>query len=301
MARTSLSRTLTQHVEEPWVSMHPDDLRVRQLAPGDLLRLQSRRGSIVAPVQADDALQPGHVFVPMHWGSGFMAGLGVNALTRPALDPISRQPELKFAAVSAQPAGLPWQAAGWIQGDAARLRAHLAPWLRRFDYAVVLPVGAGGVRIRLAAEAAPDVATLNALAADLALTRADVVFDDPARGKWRRVAVADGQLRAFLLAGDLAAQDALLGWAAGGDAPASVSGLLMGRIAGAARSRTVCVCIGVSEAALNAAIGQGCDMAGLKATLGCGSGCGSCVPEIQSMIAAARPSRVDMCQARQPV
>lgn len=301
MARTSLSRTLTQHVEEPWVSMHSDDLRARQLAPGDLLRLQSRRGSIVAPVQADDALQPGHVFVPMHWGSGFMAGLGVNALTRPALDPISRQPELKFAAVSAQSAGLPWQAAGWIQGDAARLRAHLAPWLRRFDYAVVLPVGAGGVRIRLAAEAAPDVATLNALAADLALTRADVVFDDPARGKWRRVAVADGQLRAFLLAGDLAAQDALLGWAAGGDAPASVSGLLMGRIAGAARSRTVCVCIGVSEAALNAAIGQGCDMAGLKATLGCGSGCGSCVPEIQSMIAAARPSRVDMCQARQPV
>ncbi|WP_442880396.1 nitrate reductase [Achromobacter sp. ESBL13] len=287
LARTSLAPGLTQHVEEPWLSMHPDDMRRCDLAPGALTRMRSRRGSVVLPVQADDGLQRGHAFLPMHWGSAFMAGLGVNALATSASDPISRQPELKFSAVSAEPAGLPWQVAGWMQGDAATLRARLAPWLRRFDYAVVLPVGAGGVRIRLAAAQAPDAGVLTELAQALGLGQADVMFDDPARGRLRRVAVDAGGPTAFLLAGDLAAQDALLAWAAGGQAPASVSALLSGRISGAARSRTVCVCIGVSEAAILAGVARGCDLDALKSTLGCGTGCGSCVPEVRALIARA--------------
>ncbi|MNJ56739.1 Nitrate reductase [compost metagenome] len=92
----------------------------------------------------------------------------------------------------------------------------------------------------------------------------------------------------------------MLSWAAGGQAPASVSALLAGRISGPARSRTVCACIGVSEAAILAGIARGCDLDGLKSTLGCGTGCGSCVPEVRALIARA-PTRVDICQARQPV
>jgi len=49
----------------------------------------------------------------------------------------------------------------------------------------------------------------------------------------------------------------------------------------------VCVCNGVSEAAILAGIGRGCDLAALKSTLGCGTGCGSCVPEIQALIGRA--------------
>ncbi|MEN5067995.1 molybdopterin-dependent oxidoreductase [Achromobacter aegrifaciens] len=287
MARTSLARALTQHVEEPWVSMHPEDMRRLKLEAGALARLASRRGSVVLPVQEDDSLAEGLVFLPMHWGSAYMAGHGVNALTNPAADPLSRQPELKHSAVSAEPAGLAWQAAGWLQGDSVVLRARLEPWLRRFDYAVVLPAGAGGVRMRLAAPAAPSAEVLDAMADALDLRLPDVAFDDPARGQMRRVKVEQGALRGFLLAGDLRAQDALLSWAGGGDAPASVAALLTGRIAGAVRSRTVCVCNGVSEAAILAGIARGCDLAALKTALGCGTGCGSCVPEIQALIGRA--------------
>ncbi|WP_240669369.1 nitrate reductase [Achromobacter spanius] len=300
MARTSLARVLTQHVEEPWLSLHPETLQRLGLAPGTLARLRSRRGSVVLPVQADEGLQRGHAFLPMHWGSAYMSGLGVNALASPATDPFSRQPELKFSAVAVEPAALPWQAAGWLQGDSVALRARLAPWLRRFDYAVVLPSSAGGVRIRVAAAQAPDVDVINQLAQSLDLGQADVVFDDLVQGKLRRVAVAQDGVRAFLLTGDMRAQDALLSWAAGGQAPASVSALLAGRISGPARSRTVCACVGVSEAAILAGIARGCDLDGLKSTLGCGTGCGSCVPEVRALIARA-PTRVDICQARQPV
>ncbi|CAB3664644.1 hypothetical protein LMG26685_03445 [Achromobacter mucicolens] len=128
---------------------------------------------------------------------------------------------------------------------------------------------------------------LHELADALDLRRPEVAYDDPARGCLRRVAAGQGVLRAFLLTGDLRAQEALLAWAAGGEAPASTAALLMGRVAGAARSRTVCVCNGVSEAAILKGIEQGCDLAALKDTLGCGTGCGSCVPEIRSLMTRA--------------
>ena len=94
---------LTQHVDEPWVSLHPEDMRRLRLAPGALARLKSRRGSIVLPARPDEAqARPGLPADAL--GQRLQAGLGVNALTHDAADPISRQPELKHAAISAEPA-----------------------------------------------------------------------------------------------------------------------------------------------------------------------------------------------------
>ena len=50
----------------------------------------------------------------------------------------------------------------------------------------------------------------------------DAAFDDPAR-VLRRLRTADGAPAAFLLTGDLRAQDALLAWAGGDAAPASLA------------------------------------------------------------------------------
>ena len=58
LARTSLARVLTQHVDEPWVSLHPEDMRRLRLAPGALARLKSRRGSIVLPARPDEGSGP---------------------------------------------------------------------------------------------------------------------------------------------------------------------------------------------------------------------------------------------------
>lgn len=293
MARTSLSATLTRHVEEPMVSMHPQDMHRLGLMEGDLARLASRRGGLVVPVCADLTLKPGNAFLPMHWGSGFVSGLGVNALTNPARDPVSHQPELKFSAIAAAPARLAWQAAAWVQGDPAALRVRFAPWLAQWDYAVVVPVATagGGVRVRVAAAQAPSAAVLAQWVHALGLEAPDAAFDDPARGVVRRVGLQTGAPSAFLLAGDTRAQDALLAWADGGAAPASLMQLLMGRAAGGVRSRTVCACKGVGAQAIEAGIEQGQTLADLKSTLGCGTGCGSCVPEIVSMIAARQAAR----------
>ena len=294
LARTSLAPALTRHVEEPGLSLHPLDLERLKLAPGALARIRSRRGAIVLPAHPDDSLKPGHAFLPMHWGSAFMAGLGVNALTNPSRDAVSRQPELKHAAVAVAPARLPWQAMGWAAGDAARLRAVLAPWLRRFDYAVVAPCAAGpGVRLRLAAESAPPAHVLDALAQALDVGQPDAAFDDPARGILRRVRMSAGAPAAFLLAGDVRANDGLLAWADGGQAPASLALLLMGRTQAPPRSRTVCACAGVTEQAIQAGVDAGLGAEELKARLGCGSGCGSCMPEVRRLAAPHAASAAD--------
>ncbi len=299
MARTALSPSLVRHVEEPWLSLHPADMQTLGLAENTLATVRSRRGQIVLPVRADTALQPGQAWLPMHWGSAFMAGDGINALTIPARDPLSRQPELKHCAIAVAPADLPWRAAGWVGGDAATLRRTLAPWLRRFPYAVLLPsaIAGGGLGVALAAARPPAAELLARLYDELGLAHADAVYDDPARGKLRRVALRQGRPRAFLLAGDLLAYDALADWADGGAPPASLARLLLGQKATATpRARTICVCVGVTDRAIATGIANGLDLDGLKQNLGCATGCGSCAPEIMRMIACARtPANLQAC------
>ncbi|ARP91473.1 nitrate reductase [Bordetella genomosp. 9] len=293
MARTSLSPSLIRHVEAPWVSLHPDDLAKLGMHDGELAHVASSRGQVHIAVRADDSLAPGQAFLPMHWGSAFIAGDGINALTQPARDPISHQPELKHCAIAVRPAKLPWQAAGWRRGDPALLRLALAPWLRRFPHAVVTPTtaGGGGVRVALAAPQPPDADTIRALCDDLGVAHPQAAFEDPHRGMLRRLALADGKPSAFLLAGDVRLLDALLAWADGGASQISLARLLLGQGAVRARPRTVCVCHGVTERAIQDGIDAGLDMDGLRGALRCATGCGSCGPEIARMVARARAGK----------
>ncbi|SMF15750.1 nitrate reductase [Pseudogulbenkiania subflava] len=294
MSRTALVPGLTRHVEEPVLSLNQRDLDRFHLKNGDLARIKSRRGAIVLPVEADDNLRPGMAFLPMHWGGAYMAGNGVNALTLGKVDPVSRQPELKHAAITLEPARLPWRLTLLVKGDVAELRQRLTPWLARFPYAVLLSVVAGGaaVRLKLAAESAPEASLLEALADSV--TPADAMlaaFDDPARSVLRRVWLNGKTPCAYLLAGDVRAEEALSDWFDDGETPDSLARLLMGGGTLVHRSRVVCACTGVREDAIVQAIAAGCDVEGLKSGLGCGSGCGSCVPELTRMVAAAQAAQ----------
>ncbi|MBV6307071.1 molybdopterin-dependent oxidoreductase [Candidimonas humi] len=286
MSRSGLVPQLARHVEEPCIHLHPQDMERLKIAGEQLVEVQSERGALVAPAQPDPALKPGHVYMPMHWGSGYMAGDGVNALGNDAVDPLSHQPELKHSAVSVRPLDYAWQASAWMRGAIPELRPRLASWLRAFPYAVLVPstIGGEGVRLRLAAPEAPQAAVLERLAADLELERPDMAFDDPARGVLRRLRRGDGQLQAFLLAGDLRAQTALLAWAEDGKAPEDPGRALMGRMRAAARARIVCACHGVGEDAIAQAIQAGQTLEDLQSGLKCGTACGSCVPQLKRML-----------------
>ena len=287
MTRTALSPTLIQHVEEPAISLHPADMARYRVAAGGLVSVRSRRGQLVLSAQADDSLRPGCAFLPMHWGSRFFAGDGVNTLTHGVVDPYSSQPELKHCVVAVTPFKPVWQAVAVVRGDAVQARRRLAHWLDRFPYAVAVPVaiGGGGLRLRLAATAVPEVETLRALLGDLDIAQADVAFDDPARGIYRRVRCPAGNATAYFLSGtEVRAENALDTWLDHGQRPEPLLPVLLGQSRAQTRSRTLCACNGVSDTAILAGIRSGMDLPALKRELNCGTGCGSCVAEINRML-----------------
>lgn len=81
------------------VDMHPDDVRRLGFADGERIRVSSRRGSVIAPVRIDPALQRGLVFMTFH----FQDEVSVNFLTIDATDPKAGTAEFKACAVRLEP------------------------------------------------------------------------------------------------------------------------------------------------------------------------------------------------------
>jgi formate dehydrogenase major subunit len=62
--------------------------------PGDLIRLQTRRGAVEMKVRSDRDVPENMVFMPFCY-----AEAAANLLTNPALDPFGKIPEFKFCSV----------------------------------------------------------------------------------------------------------------------------------------------------------------------------------------------------------
>ena len=106
MTRTGKSQRLSAAAGEPVVDLHPDDGAEAGVRDGEQARITSARGEVVARARLDPTLPRGVAFTPFHWGAlhAPAASGQTNAVTIPALDPDSRQPELKAAAVTVEPA-----------------------------------------------------------------------------------------------------------------------------------------------------------------------------------------------------
>ena len=75
-------------------SLHPKTLRRLGVAPGGMIRLTTRRGSVEVMARADRAVAEDMVFLPFAYVEA-----AANILTNPALDPYGKIPEFKFSAV----------------------------------------------------------------------------------------------------------------------------------------------------------------------------------------------------------
>ncbi|MEM1303806.1 MAG: nitrate reductase, partial [Planctomycetota bacterium] len=75
-----------------YVEMHPDDAAQEGVANYDRVRIASRRGQIEATAFVTPTVQPGQLFIPMHYPE-------TNKLTLPHFDPYSHQPSYKDCAV----------------------------------------------------------------------------------------------------------------------------------------------------------------------------------------------------------
>jgi formate dehydrogenase major subunit len=91
---------------EAVASLHPRQLRALGVAPGEPIRVTTRRGAIELKARADRAVAEGMVFIPFCYVEA-----AANVLTNPQLDPWGKIPEYKFCAARVEKAGTVAQAA----------------------------------------------------------------------------------------------------------------------------------------------------------------------------------------------
>ncbi len=80
-------------------SLSPEWLRRQGIAPGEQIRVSTRRGSVLTTARADDGIPDGVIFMPFCYVEA-----PANMLTNPQLDPIGKIPEFKFCAARVEKA-----------------------------------------------------------------------------------------------------------------------------------------------------------------------------------------------------
>ncbi|WP_158276642.1 nitrate reductase [Paraconexibacter algicola] len=107
MTRTGKAKDLLAAEPEPFVELHPDDAATAGVADGELVLVRSPRGRATMRARVTDTVLPGVAFAPFHWGALHLPpGAGaLNGVVARAIDPVSKQAELKASAVRIEPLG----------------------------------------------------------------------------------------------------------------------------------------------------------------------------------------------------
>jgi assimilatory nitrate reductase catalytic subunit len=282
MTRTGKSPRLAGHAPEPFVDMHPHDALLAGVREGELARVSSRWGTLVARVSHGGGIARGSAFVPIHWTGQNASDARVGAVVNPAVDPVSGEPEFKHTPVRVEPFAVAWH--GFILSRAPLDLARVANWTRI--------CGSGFLRYELGGREAvsPEWArTLLGAGAD-----ADwIEYEDRTDGMLRCALLVDGRLQACLFVSrrpDLPARSWLGGLFTQDELSArDRATLLAGRAAvqGSDPGPTVCACFGVGHNTIRSAIVQHKleDACAVTACLRAGGNCGSCLPEIRQLLA----------------
>jgi len=91
---------LTALLGEELVEINPKDASALGIANGEVVKVISRRGQVVAKARVTEVTPAGVVSMDFHFGES-----PVNVLTNPAFDPIAKIPELKVCAVRVEKDG----------------------------------------------------------------------------------------------------------------------------------------------------------------------------------------------------
>jgi assimilatory nitrate reductase catalytic subunit len=288
MTRTGKAARLLAHVAEPYVEICPRDARRVGVRHGNLARLHNRNGEMLARVVESAALQSGSVFAPIHWNDRFTARGRVDVLTHAVTDPISGQPEFKHTpvAVTAYPAS--WH--GFVM---SRLALEAGGASEVFQGYWTRVRGKSFWRHELAGRGAIDDWSMR-MRELLDPVGEWVEMKDSAAARYRGALLAGGRLLAVYFFEREAAGLPPRQWLEslfdrGRLSDAERTALLTGRPSHAVpdAGRIVCACFGVGENTLREAVRKGArSVEDLGIRLKAGTNCGSCIPELKSLLSA---------------
>jgi formate dehydrogenase major subunit len=97
-AMTRRASTLDAIEPGPVATMSGAQIAKLGIAPGDMVRVTTRRGTIALTARQDDGVPEGVLFIPFAY-----AEAAANLLTNPKLDPFGKIPEFKYCAAKVEP------------------------------------------------------------------------------------------------------------------------------------------------------------------------------------------------------
>jgi assimilatory nitrate reductase catalytic subunit len=285
MTRTGKSARLSGHVAESFIDMHPQDALKFGVREGELARVSSQWGAMVARVQHGGGIARGGVFIPIHWSGQTASDARVGTVVSPAVDPVSGEPEFKHTPVMIERFGVAWH--GFVLTRTDLALGGVAHWTRiqgqqftRYEMA-----GRGAIADHGAwARALLGVADADADWLD---------YEDRSGAIYRAVHMVDDRIEQCVFISprqDLPSR----AWLAGLFARETLSqadraSLLSGQSIdkGVDAGPTVCSCFGVGRNTICGAIRNNglATVAAVTACVKAGGNCGSCVPEIKQLLA----------------
>jgi assimilatory nitrate reductase catalytic subunit len=263
MTRSGLSPTLGAHRPEPFVEVHPADAEAYGLNHDGFAHVTTAHGRCVLKVVISAAQQRGSIFAPIHWSELNASSARIGDLVASVTDPFSGQPEAKATPAAMTPAGFAWR------GFAVSRRVLELPgstWWARVTIA-------GGWACAFAANEGPMI--WHDLAPELFPEAILTEYIDRQRGIYRLAAFIEERLEGALFVGPA-------------DAPPQWSDLrtVAGKSGIAASGPVVCACFGIGMDAIREALvsRRAANAEEIGIALRAGTKCGSCLPELRSMV-----------------
>ncbi|GGY45676.1 nitrate reductase [Pseudoduganella albidiflava] len=288
MTRTGRAPKLAEHTPESFVDLHPQDALLCGVRDGELARISSQWGSMVARVRHGGGIARGSVFVPIHWNGQTASDARVGAVVNPVVDPVSGEPEFKHTPVMVDRFPVQWH--GFVLSRTPLGLDQVAYWTRA--------QGAGFTRYEMAGRnRITDFGTWARGLLGVDDDDADwLEYADRSAGVYRAVHIVDDRIAQCIFVSprpDLPERAWLAGlFSTETLADAERAGVLAGRPLqqGADTGPTVCSCFGVGRNTICNAI-RDKDLkttAEVTACVKAGGNCGSCVPEIRQLLAEVR-------------
>ena len=301
MTRTALAPPLNAHKPEPYVEINPETAAAYGITKDDYVAISSQWGEVTLKPDITSSIQPGQLFVPIHWNKQWAQSANIGLLVNPVTDPISGQPESKHTPCNIQP----WQP-DWCGFLLSRYELPLP----QCHYASKI-LGQSFYRYELAGQFEPHNehgkpwATLQQsltqwgssnLSDEQGAKLQLQTYQDPARNSYRYAWVDNQGIVACLYLGSNKAKSILeadRAWIASlfqqqEIGPLDRKALLSGRSPAGVEDcgRIVCACFGVGEKTIINAIKEHklTDAAQVGKLLKAGTNCGSCVSEIKALI-----------------
>nr|WP_320135575.1 nitrate reductase [uncultured Amphritea sp.] len=277
MTRTGKASRLLNHIDQPYVELSIQDAKHYDIAEHDLVEISSPQGRCLVKAKLTANQLTGSLFMPIHWTAQFASAARVDSLFASIKDPISGQPEAKHCPVAVRKVDTAWRGVLISQNELTSLPCEY--WCKvplptgfRYELAGLQQPKSWPLWLQQIIQPGNDRIELNSASNYRLISfqqqRPELLFfastDTLPSSTWLS--------KQFEQSIDSAAQRmSLLG---GKPMDNSDDG-----------GAIICSCFEVGENTIRQAIRQGANSTDALATqLKCGSNCGSCLPEIRSML-----------------